>query len=640
MIKKHLVLTALSSTLLTASIGNNVNAGTGADKLTKNFKNVIVMIPDGCGIAHFTLARWYKGAPLACDALNVAQVRTYCSNSYITDSAPAATAFASGYKTFDKYIGILPSNYSIPGIQFPSGKENSPVASVLEGAKLSGRATGVIATSTTSHATPADYTSHWYARSNESIIMEQQVYQGLDVLFGGGKKHILTSGNGGTRGDNENLLDSLVKMGYSIVNNKNDLTNLTDTTHKVWGHFSSDAMCRDFDRTLDAHKDQPSLAQMTEKAIKLLSNSSKGKEKGFFLMVEGSQVDWASHANEPIGVLSEYLAFDSAVTVAINFAKSSGNTLVLVVSDHDNGGLSLGSSKSNSTYSSRPLDSLLTKPLKSAKLTGAGIESYLGSNRSSTTAIIDAVKQFYGIEDLTSQEVSEIAASPAGSMEYALGPIMSKRSDLGWTTTGHTGNDVPLYYYGTNDHFTTLENTDIAWICAKAMNVDLMTINDSLFQKASVLFNGAVITLDTVGVNTGKGSLTVVLNNKTAVLPFNKNEIIVNGIKYNMNGLTIYSFKNHTAYVPKHALNLFNGGSSSTNTTQTGLSKLQIKPLVSFELYNVQGKKITSTMSSDYRHAFAKTNLANGNYLVRIDKKSIEKLHVINGAITVQHISE
>ena len=114
--------------------------------------------------------------------------------------------------------------------------------------------------------------------------MEQQVYQGIDVVFGGGKKQILTTTNGGARTDNENLIDSLTNMGYIIVNNKTELSALPDTVEKVWGHFAMDAMARDLARkNISTFNSQPSLAQMTDKALRLLSNSVKGKDKVFFL---------------------------------------------------------------------------------------------------------------------------------------------------------------------------------------------------------------------------------------------------------------------------------------------------------------------------------------------------------------------
>jgi alkaline phosphatase len=554
------VLSGITSVLLCVGIAVASPKGTSICKQPfKKFKNVIIMIPDGCGVGHFTLARWYKAKPLACDALNVAIVRTYGANTYITDSAPAATAFATGYKSWDKYISVLPAAGTMPGVEIPENKANGPVATVLEAVKLSGRATGLVATSTITHATPGAYAGHWYARGDEALLQKQMVYQNVDVVLGGGRKNILTPANGGTRKDNENLLDTLIMKGYSIVNDRYQLEAVNPDCQKLWGQFSMNAMGRDWDRSLDAWKDEPSLADMTRKAIEVLKYSTKGQQRGFFLMVEGSQVDWASHANEPAGVLSEYLAFDAAVEAALEFAKMDHNTLVLVLSDHDNGGLSLGSRKTDANYSSRSLDSLISPVLKSAKITGVGIESLLGANRSDPGSIRNILSTWWGINDLTDDEVGTIAVSGTGSMEYALGPILSSRTDMSWTTTGHTGNDVPLYYYGTDVPFKTIENTDVASICEKAMGVDLDVAHDLLFRKADVLFNGATLKIDTIGVRNGAGYLTVELDNKTAKLPFNKNVIIVNGKSYTMNGITVYSYNNHSVYVPFQAKCILSG---------------------------------------------------------------------------------
>ncbi len=522
-------------------------------KPSKYFRNVILMIPDGCGIAHFTLARWYKQKPLACDALNVAMVRTYGSNSYITDSAPAATAFATGYKSHDKYIAVLPDRATMPDVRIPPEKENGPVATILEAARLSGRATGIVATSTVSHATPAAFTSHWHSRSNEQLIQKQMVYQNIDVVMGGGLKNMLTRAHGGTRTDDENLLDTIISRGYTIATTKDELERVPANCQKLWAQFNMDAMGRDWDRKLVFWKDEPSLAEMTQKAISVLSNSYKGRQKGFFLMVEGSQVDWASHANDPVGVISEYLAFDSAVAVAVEYAKSEGSTLLLVVSDHDNGGLSLGSNRTNTTYSSRHIDSLITPVLKSATVTAAGVERYLGINRSDPYAIVEAVGSMYGVTDLTDDEINAISTSTPGNMEYVLGPIMSNRTDISWTTNGHTGNDVPLFYCGTNEHFGTIENTDIARICEKAMRVDLETTHQTLFCKASDLFAGYSMVVDTSMLFNGSGCLTIENNGIIARLPFNKNAVIINDVVYQMDGINVYSYNNHTVYLPLQA---------------------------------------------------------------------------------------
>ena len=119
-------------------------------------------------------------------------VRAYSAESAITDSAPAATALATGNKSNSGYVGVLPSVVNTPGVK-PVEKEDQfrPVANVLEGAKLSGRATGIVATSEIQHATPAGFSAHNYSRDDFQTLAEQQVYQNIDVVLGGGKQSLL-----------------------------------------------------------------------------------------------------------------------------------------------------------------------------------------------------------------------------------------------------------------------------------------------------------------------------------------------------------------------------------------------------------------------------------------------------------------
>ena len=124
---------------------------------------------------------------------------------------------------------------------------------------------------------------------------------------------------------------------------------------------------------------EPSLENMTEKALNLLSKNNKG----FFLMVEGSKIDWASHANDPVGVISDVLAFDKAVEKAIEFAKKDGNTVVIVAADHGNGGLTIGNRDTSKNYDKLPLSAFID-PLKKASLTGEGLETKLNADRSNT----------------------------------------------------------------------------------------------------------------------------------------------------------------------------------------------------------------------------------------------------------------
>jgi len=514
------------------------------------YKNIIVLMTDGTGSTHTTLTRWYKGSAMSLDEMNVGAVRTYGSNSIITDSAPAATAFATGHKSEDKFIGVLPSKTTVPGVeQIAEELKYKPVATVLEGARITGRSTGLVATSNIQHASPAGYSSHWHARSNYTEIAEQQVYQNIDVVFGAGKKYLIPESEGGSRKDGENLVSVLKSDGYSFVETRDEMLKLNDVT-KVWGMFADDDMAYEFDRPT-LHPEQPSLGEMTHKAIEILSKNPNG----FFLFVEASKVDWASHANDPIGVISDVLAFDDAAKVALDFAKQNGNTLILAFSDHGNGGMSIGNKQSDSTYSSTPIESLIT-PLKKASLTGEGLEALLSDDLTEEN-IKTKVAQYYGIEDLTAEEVESIKNHTKGSLNSVVGPMISSRSLIGWTTSGHTGEDLFFYYYGFDKALKILENSDIALASSALMGFTLADIDDRLFVESEELFKSieASVAIDASDVN--NMCLVVSKGSKRAKIAFAKNIIEIGSSKCEMEGIAVYAEKTGKVYLPRQAFDLF-----------------------------------------------------------------------------------
>ena len=153
-------------------------------------KNVIFLLTDGTGPEAWPLARWVKGSPLAVDGILTGAIRTYGADSIITDSAPGATAYATAFKGTDKGISVAPWNITIDAANADPAGKYKPLATLLEGAKLTGRATGLVATSNVQHATPAAFSSHWHDRANYNEIAEQQVYQGMDVVLSGGAQYL------------------------------------------------------------------------------------------------------------------------------------------------------------------------------------------------------------------------------------------------------------------------------------------------------------------------------------------------------------------------------------------------------------------------------------------------------------------
>jgi alkaline phosphatase len=270
-------------------------------------RNLILMIPDGCGFSTATLARWHSGRPLALDALLCGAVKTNADNSIITESAAAATALATGYKTSCGFLGMGPgpSRRLHVAPATPDSFGYRPLATLPEAARLQGKSTGLVVTCRFPHATPAGFAAHVNDRDEYAEIAKQMVYQKLDVMFGGGLGWLKPKSRGGLREDSLDLELVLGRRGCGLVRTSAGLAAVHATP--VWGLFAEEDMRPEADRSLQAPS-EPSLAAMTAKAIELLSRD----EDGFFLMVEGSQVDWGDHANDPYYALTDFLAFDSA----------------------------------------------------------------------------------------------------------------------------------------------------------------------------------------------------------------------------------------------------------------------------------------------------------------------------------------
>jgi alkaline phosphatase len=339
--------------ILTAVIAAAGAPSTESALAAAKAKNVVVLIVDGCAAEQYTFARWFKGAPLSFDPHRVGAIQNYISDSVIADSAPAASAFATGVRTSDQFISVGPHQNTISRVPAPPEElRYRPVATLLEGARLLRKSTGIVATSRVTHATPAAFMAHAPSRADEDDIMEQAVHQGIHAVFGGGKRHLIPKEHKGRRMDGDNLYEDLKDRGYQIVENCADMEKTR--SGRVFAMFAHSHMAPEIDRPR-LHPDQPTLAQMTRKAIEILSQD----QNGFFLMVEASQVDWACHANDPAYLLSDLLAYDDAVAVALDFAKRDRKTLVLAISDRNTGGFSIGNHALNTTYSQMNVEAFL-----------------------------------------------------------------------------------------------------------------------------------------------------------------------------------------------------------------------------------------------------------------------------------------
>lgn len=287
--------------------------------------SIILYVGDGMGANHRLAAQWLavgqEGA-LTMDELPMkATIDTASANSSVTDSAAAATAMATGVRTDNGVIGLDP--------------DGQVLKTILEQSSARGKAVGLVTTTQLSHATPAGFAAHVSHRSMMTEIAAQLLEAEVDLLLGGGEDEFLPADTigchpePGERTDGRDLVAEALAAGYVLVCDASELAALDPaTTGKVLGLFADEGMLRPY---------SPTLAEMTNHAIERLATDPDG----FFLLVEGGQIDWASHDNDASNTIEDVIGLDQAVAVGLEHATAETSILVLVVADHETGGMEL-----------------------------------------------------------------------------------------------------------------------------------------------------------------------------------------------------------------------------------------------------------------------------------------------------------
>lgn len=282
----------------------------------ESVKNIIFLIGDGMGLVQSNAVRLQilgKDGKLNLDKMPVTGiVHTHSADDIITDSAASVTAMSTGYKTNNGLLAMNPDTLE--------------VKTILEAARDKGMKTGLVATSGITHATPAGFVSHVDNRNKYSIIAEQMLNEKVDVMLGGGIEYFLPkTDQKSKRQDDLNLIQKAIDSGYQILLNKDEL--MASKNDKLLGLFNEEGLKH------ESH--EPTLGEMTQKALNVLEKS----KSGFFIMVEGSQIDWAGHENNFEYMQREMMDFDEAIGVAVDFARKTPGTLVVVTADHETGGM-------------------------------------------------------------------------------------------------------------------------------------------------------------------------------------------------------------------------------------------------------------------------------------------------------------
>lgn len=288
-------------------------------------KNVIVLIGDGMGPSFTTAYRYMNDDPstpkmerTVFDEYLVGNAVTNPEDpkENVTDSAAAATSMSAGIKTYNGAIAV--------------DNDREPVGTVLEAAKANGMATGLVSTSQINHATPAAFGTHDKSRHNYNDIADDY----FDDMLNGKHKVDVMLGGGTDYFDREdrNLIEEFENDGYNYVTNKEEM--VANDNNQLLGLFAPVGL----PKAIDRKESTPSLENMTTEALEQLDK----QKDGFFLMVEGSQIDWAAHANDSVGAMSEMEDFAEAFKTAIEFAKKDKHTQVVLTADHSTGGFSIG----------------------------------------------------------------------------------------------------------------------------------------------------------------------------------------------------------------------------------------------------------------------------------------------------------
>lgn len=279
-------------------------------------KNVILLISDGAGLSQISSAFYFKDStPNYTRFKNIGLIKTSSAEEDVTDSAAGATAFSCGVKTYNSAIGV--------------DVEKKDVQNIVEIVSAKNIKTGVVATSSITHATPACFYAHVFDRGEEEDIALDLTKSEIDFFAGGGLNFFTK------RRDGQNLLDALKQNRFTI--NTSSLSDFSKIANSQKAGF------------LLAENKMPKmnegrgdfLSEATDLGIKFLSKDNLG----FFLMTEGSQIDWGGHKNDAPYLIAELIDFDNVIGEVLDFAEKDGNTLVVVTSDHETGGFTLAAKK-------------------------------------------------------------------------------------------------------------------------------------------------------------------------------------------------------------------------------------------------------------------------------------------------------
>lgn len=526
-------------------------------------RNIILMIADGTSLPTVSLARWYQrylnpqAKRLHLDSLLSGTVLTHCSDSPIGDSAPTTSCYMTGIASQKNFVATYPVATHHDLFEVDPNRAYQPLVTLLEAGKwLYNKRAGLVVTCEFTHATPADCAAHTYNRRRYDWIAPQMVNLPVDVMIGGGTE-ILTPP----------LEKELKRQGIPyIADNLSAFRSYQG--EQLWALFGKKDMPYDLDRDPNL---TPTLAESTQKALELLDNPS---HNGFFLMVEGSKIDWAAHANDPVGLATEMLAFDRAIGVAMDFARRDGNTTIIVVADHGNSGISIGLERYKKG-DTRGADELLGQ-LTSIRRTADGLAQML--NAAPQENARELFRKYAAI-DLNEEELQALYQCPEykhspieqsqrkgdnaaqglynGKLSAVVTQIYQQHLPIGFTSHGHTGEEVFLgSYHPQGDRpMGMILNTELNYYLASLWGLEeqLPSLTDLHFAPHAQVLQG--YSYQVVGNTKGTPEYLAVQLAKNKVLrihPFSRKVTVGTPRQYKTGKYTTYHTPSNAVWVDKN----------------------------------------------------------------------------------------
>ena len=487
------------------------NSGEGKYPKPTGKRNLIFMISDGMGPTSLSLTRSFRqtesglpiGDTLVLDQHLIGSSRTRSTSSLITDSAAGATAFSCGAKSYNGAISVLP--------------DHSPCGTVLEAAKQAGYMTGLVVTTKITDATPACFAAHVNTREEEDRIAEQEVGEHplgrvVDLMFGAGRCYFLpNSTEASCRGDDRDIVQLAKDNGFSYIDDKKGFDGLnfgSAVNLPLLGLFADQYIPYEVDRRTQGDV-YPSLDEMARTALRALSDATKDRDKGFFLMIEGSRIDHTGHGNDPAAQVHEVIAYDKAFASVLDFLEDDHAPGLLVsTSDHETGGLATAR-QLHTTYPEYVwLPAVLANASHSAEHLAYQLYYHVWGHEGTPLFTIanppkhkredlesfvrnELIEKGLGIHDATDEEVNRlIDHSDPWPASYLFADMISRRAQVGWTTHGHSAVDVNVYA-SNPDHARPLignhENTEVGKFLADYLDVDVDAVTKELKKKGAIL---------------------------------------------------------------------------------------------------------------------------------------------------------